>query len=136
MIQRTSEPWSTAELHQYSIENEHDINEFEGLSCKYNRTLTFVMLGSIYYETFVKNLGLSKNLTKTESAVIIVDNQSDSVYELKRDVSSKSLTSFIKDFHPGRLKRRRRNLNKHKSRLKEMRNVNIHLPEKLRMTGG
>lgn len=81
------------------IDDNHDkLKDISGMACEMNRTFTLIAIDSILYHTFAERLGIDILTRENQSAVIIMDNESESTYLLDKEISLSSLTQFLINF--------------------------------------
>ncbi|XP_058818717.1 thioredoxin domain-containing protein 11 [Topomyia yanbarensis] len=70
-----------------------------GISCKYNKTLTFLGMDSALYHAFAERLGVDVLNQPNRSVVMIVDHEDESTYLLREEISLASIAKFVHDFY-------------------------------------
>lgn len=79
-------------------ENDY-LDLIKGLSCKSNKTLTFLGMDSDLYHAFAERLGVDVLHESNKSIAIIVDPEDESTYLLKRQVNLASMAKLVHDFY-------------------------------------
>ncbi|XP_059616682.1 thioredoxin domain-containing protein 11 [Phlebotomus argentipes] len=78
---------------------------FSGLACKYNKTMSFIVIDSLTYHPFAERLGVDVLAQKDKSAVFIIDPENESTYLMKEEISLKNIMQFVRNFFQRRLNR-------------------------------
>uniref|UniRef100_A0A1L8DU29 Putative thioredoxin/protein disulfide isomerase n=1 Tax=Nyssomyia neivai TaxID=330878 RepID=A0A1L8DU29_9DIPT len=76
-----------------------------GLGCKYNKTMSFIVIDSLTYHPFAERLGVDVLAQKDKSAVFIIDPENESTYFMKEDITLKNIMHFVRNFYHKRLNR-------------------------------
>uniref|UniRef100_A0A1B0CT24 Thioredoxin domain-containing protein n=1 Tax=Lutzomyia longipalpis TaxID=7200 RepID=A0A1B0CT24_LUTLO len=76
-----------------------------GLGCKYNKTMSFIVIDSLTYHPFAERLGVDVLAQKDKSAVFIIDPENESTYFMKEDISLRNIMHFVRNFFQKRLNR-------------------------------
>uniref|UniRef100_A0A1Q3FF51 Putative conserved plasma membrane protein n=1 Tax=Culex tarsalis TaxID=7177 RepID=A0A1Q3FF51_CULTA len=96
-------------------ENEDDVGAYldlvKGLSCKYNKTLTFLGMDSALYHAFAERLGVDVLNEPNQSVAIIVDHEDESSYLLRRNITLASMAKLVHGFYNRTYGRFRRSSN-------------------------
>uniref|UniRef100_A0A8D8BVJ9 Thioredoxin domain-containing protein 11 n=1 Tax=Culex pipiens TaxID=7175 RepID=A0A8D8BVJ9_CULPI len=83
----------------------------KGLSCKYNKTLTFLGMDSSLYHAFAERLGVDVLNEPNQSVAIIVDHEDESSYLLRRNINLASMAKLVHGFYNRTYGRFRRSSN-------------------------
>ncbi|XP_065088854.1 thioredoxin domain-containing protein 11-like [Ochlerotatus camptorhynchus] len=73
----------------------------KGMSCKFNKTLTFLGMDSDLYHAFAERLGVDVLHEPNKSIAIIVDPEDESTYLLRKQVNLSSMAKLVHDFYNG-----------------------------------
>lgn len=71
----------------------------KGLSCKSNKTLTFLGMDSDLYHAFAERLGVDVLHEPNKSVAVIVDPEDESTYLLKKHVNLASMAKLVHNFY-------------------------------------
>ncbi|XP_058448387.1 thioredoxin domain-containing protein 11 [Malaya genurostris] len=82
-----------------SSQEDSYVDLIRGLSCKYNKTLTFLGMDSALYHAFAERLGVDVLNKPNRSVVMIVDHEDESTYLLREEISLASMAKFVHDFY-------------------------------------
>ncbi|XP_054718361.1 thioredoxin domain-containing protein 11-like [Uloborus diversus] len=80
-------------------------NNFSGLGCQTNRTLTFIAMDVILYHSFAENLGIDVSNNHHQTTAVIIETTQEKQYVLEGLINKKSLVEFIKNYTAGSLGR-------------------------------
>lgn len=75
------------------------VDSIKGLSCKFNKTLTFLGMDSDLYHAFAERLGVDVLHMPNKSIAAIVDPEDESTFLLKKEVNLSSLAKLVHDFY-------------------------------------
>ncbi|XP_063700192.1 uncharacterized protein LOC134830586 isoform X2 [Culicoides brevitarsis] len=95
-------------LNNVRIENFKVLDEISGLSCMCNKTSSTVVLDSITYEVFARQLGIDLNKKQFKTAVAILDDENESVFVMNKSITSNNIVDFIKGYSFGSLQKFKR----------------------------
>uniref|UniRef100_A0A182TBY8 Thioredoxin domain-containing protein n=1 Tax=Anopheles maculatus TaxID=74869 RepID=A0A182TBY8_9DIPT len=70
-----------------------------GLSCKHNKTLTFISMDSALYHAFGERLGVDVLKEPNRTVAFIVDHTDESAYVLRDPINLYSLSKFVHDYY-------------------------------------
>ncbi|XP_050076813.1 thioredoxin domain-containing protein 11 [Anopheles maculipalpis] len=76
-----------------------------GLSCKHNKTLTFISMDSGLYHAFGERLGVDVLKEPNRTVAFIVDHTDESAYVLRDPINLYSLSKFVHDYYNRSLER-------------------------------
>lgn len=75
------------------------VDLIKGMSCKYNKTLTFLGMDSDLYHAFAERLGVDVLHTTNKTIAVIVDPEDESTFLLRKEVNLSSLAKLVHDFY-------------------------------------
>lgn len=75
------------------------VDWIKGMSCKFNKTLTFLGMDSDLYHAFAERLGVDVLHMPNKSIAVIVDPEDESTFLLKKEVNLSSLAKLVHDFY-------------------------------------
>ena len=88
---------------------------FTGLGCRTNKTLNFIAIDSLMYQSFTENLGINAFNETHATVIMIVEAQEENIYVLNHRLSKKEneittinkkmIYEFIKDYSESKLRR-------------------------------
>ena len=88
---------------------------FTGLGCKSNKTLGFIAIDSLMYQSFTESLGINAFNETHATVIMIVEAQEENIYVLNHrllkkeneitTISKKMIYEFIKDYESSKLRR-------------------------------
>ncbi|XP_053665338.1 uncharacterized protein LOC128714490 [Anopheles marshallii] len=70
-----------------------------GLSCKHNKTLTFISMDSTLYHAFGERLGVDVLHEPNRTVAFIVDPTDESAYVLRDPINLHTLSKFVHDYY-------------------------------------
>ncbi|XP_049284689.1 thioredoxin domain-containing protein 11 [Anopheles funestus] len=70
-----------------------------GLSCKHNKTLTFISMDSGLYHAFGERLGVDVLKEPNRTVAFIVDHTDESAYVLRDPINLNTLSKFVHDYY-------------------------------------
>uniref|UniRef100_A0A182YDT8 Thioredoxin domain-containing protein n=1 Tax=Anopheles stephensi TaxID=30069 RepID=A0A182YDT8_ANOST len=70
-----------------------------GLSCKHNKTLTFISMDSALYHAFGERLGVDVLNEPNRTVAFIVDHTDESAYVLRDPINLYTLSKFVHDYY-------------------------------------
>uniref|UniRef100_A0A182W6F2 Thioredoxin domain-containing protein n=1 Tax=Anopheles minimus TaxID=112268 RepID=A0A182W6F2_9DIPT len=70
-----------------------------GLSCKHNKTLTFISMDSALYHAFGERLGVDVLKEPNRTVAFIVDHTDESAYALRDPINLHTLSKFVHDYY-------------------------------------
>ncbi|XP_058056815.1 thioredoxin domain-containing protein 11-like, partial [Anopheles bellator] len=82
-----------------------------GLSCKHNKTLTFLSMDSTLYHAFSERLGVDVLQEPNQTVAFIVDAENESTYALRSPINLRTLARFVHDYYNRSLERFQRSSN-------------------------
>uniref|UniRef100_A0A182NU03 Thioredoxin domain-containing protein n=1 Tax=Anopheles dirus TaxID=7168 RepID=A0A182NU03_9DIPT len=84
-----------------------------GLSCKHNKTLTFISMDSNLYHAFAERLGVDVLSEPNRTVAFIVDPAEESSYALRDQINLHTMARFVHDYYNRTLERFLRSSNIH-----------------------
>lgn len=75
------------------------VDLIKGMSCKFNKTLTFLGMDSDLYHAFAERLGVDVLHMPNKSIAVIVDPEDESTFLLKKEVNFPNLAKLVHDFY-------------------------------------
>uniref|UniRef100_A0A182JDZ8 Uncharacterized protein n=1 Tax=Anopheles atroparvus TaxID=41427 RepID=A0A182JDZ8_ANOAO len=70
-----------------------------GLSCRQNKTLTFLSMDSNLYHAFAERLGVNVLQEPNRTVAFIIDHEDESTYALRNMINLQSLAKFVLDYY-------------------------------------
>uniref|UniRef100_A0A182QRL0 Thioredoxin domain-containing protein n=1 Tax=Anopheles farauti TaxID=69004 RepID=A0A182QRL0_9DIPT len=70
-----------------------------GLSCKHNKTLTFISIDSNLYHAFAERLGVDVLSVPNRTVAFIVDDADESAYVLRDPINLHTMARFVHDYY-------------------------------------
>uniref|UniRef100_A0A182M1D6 Thioredoxin domain-containing protein n=1 Tax=Anopheles culicifacies TaxID=139723 RepID=A0A182M1D6_9DIPT len=70
-----------------------------GLSCKHNKTLTFISMDSALYHAFGERLGVDVLKEPNRTVAFIIDHTDESAYALRDPINLYTLSKFVHDYY-------------------------------------
>ncbi|GAB0095391.1 uncharacterized protein DMENIID0001_107720 [Sergentomyia squamirostris] len=76
-----------------------------GLACKYNKTMSFIVIDSLTYHPFAERLGVDVLAARDKSAVVIIDPENESTFVMHEEITLGNIMQFVRNFFQRRLNR-------------------------------